>query len=148
MFSGGGVTPPQHFFGVSLYMTLSIIKKKTEYTGNMLVKTKPLYFVAIFLVYLLYFLVFFGLYNVNPVFLHHLTVFVHVFICLFLIIRFNQFVKTDISPFDKIVIMDCSILLLVNVVFSEMGINKKTIEHYLQHNVFPFFSGVKNSVIG
>ena len=54
-----------------------------------------------------------------------LSTFVHVFVCLFLILRFNPFVKAELRPYDSNIIFGSAMLLLFNVVFSEIGLNLK-----------------------
>ena len=100
-------------------------KKNAEQTGQMLEKTKNYFYFFHFLLLLLYVVLFFGLFRVNLQYLHYLTVGVHIYICFFLIIRFNFFVKRDVlTEFDKFVIFSSSVLLLVNTLFSEIGLNK------------------------
>ena len=85
----------------------------------------PIYFVSISVLYLSYFLIFFGVLGVNISYIHYLSIFVHVFICLFLIIRFNPFIIHVLRPYDGNVIFGSAILLLFNVVFTEIGITDK-----------------------
>ena len=83
----------------------------------------PLYFISIFILYFSYFLIFVGVFNVNTTYIHYLSVYVHIFVCLFLIIRFNPFVKQMLKPYDGNVIFGSAILLLFNVVLNEIGIS-------------------------
>jgi hypothetical protein len=43
---------------------------------------------------------------------------------MFLILRFNPFVKAELLPYDANIIFGSSMLLLFNVVFVELGLNK------------------------
>ena len=82
----------------------------------------PIYFISIFVLYLSYFLIFFGVLGVNISYIHKLSIFVNIFVCLFLLIRFNPFVIHTLRPYDGNVIFGSAILLLFNVVFREIGI--------------------------
>jgi hypothetical protein len=83
----------------------------------------PLYFGSVGLLYFSYFIIFFGIYNINTRYVHLLSIFVHVFICLFLLLRFNPFVKAELRQYDSNIIFGSALLLLFNVVFSELGLN-------------------------
>ena len=85
----------------------------------------PLYFGSVTLLYISYFILFFGIYKINVKYVHMLSTFVHVFVCLFLILRFNPFVKAELRPYDSNIIFGSAMLLLFNVVFSEIGLNLK-----------------------
>ena len=52
-----------------------------------------------------------------------LRTFVSVFICMFLILRFNPFVKAELLPYDANIIFGSAMLLLFNVVFAELGVH-------------------------
>jgi hypothetical protein len=82
-----------------------------------------LFSASIFLLYISYFLLFFGVYKFNEKYVHYLSVFVHIFVCVFLLIRFNPFSRVEINSRDKNVIFSAAILLLFNVVFAEVGIS-------------------------
>ena len=56
---------------------------------------KPVYLLIVGAIYLCYLLVVLGIYNVNPQYIEHLSMFIQVFVCLFLIIRFHQ--KLDLT---------------------------------------------------
>ena len=84
----------------------------------------PLYFGSVGLLYISYFVLFFGLFKINTQYVHILSTFVHVFICLFLILRFNPFVKAELRPYDSNIIFGSALLLLFNVVLSELGLKK------------------------
>ena len=83
----------------------------------------PLYFGSIALLYISYFILFFGIYNINIKYVSILRTFVSVFICMFLILRFNPFVKAELLPYDANIIFGSAMLLLFNVVFAEMGVH-------------------------
>ena len=83
----------------------------------------PLYFGSITLLYISYFILFFGIYKINMQYVTILRTFVSVFICMFLILRFNPFVKAELLPYDANIIFGSAMLLLFNVVFAELGVH-------------------------
>lgn len=76
---------------------------------------KPIYLLIIGAIYLSYFLVVFGIYAVNPIYIEHLSVFIQVFICLFLIIRFHPFRSHELRDFDDKLIFGSGLLLISNL---------------------------------
>jgi hypothetical protein len=76
---------------------------------------KPIYLFLIFVIYLSYFLAFFGVYYVNPNMLEFFSFSVNVFVCLFLLIRFHPFQKHELRPFDDKLIFASGIILLSNI---------------------------------
>ena len=82
----------------------------------------PLYFGSIALLYISYFILFFGIYKINIKYVSILRTFVSVFICTFLILRFNPFVIAKLLPYDANIIFGSAMLLLFNVVFAEFGV--------------------------
>ena len=83
----------------------------------------PLYFVLFLITHVLYGLLFFGVVLLKPQYVHILTVIFHMFICMFLMFRFNPWTKPKLMPYDGQVIFGSALILLFNVVFLEMGIN-------------------------
>ncbi len=83
----------------------------------------PLYFGSITLLYISYFILFFGIYKINMKYVTILRTFVSVFICMFLILRFNPFVKAELLPYDANIIFGSAMLLLFNVIFAEFGLD-------------------------
>ena len=83
---------------------------------------KPAYVASLSLLYSLYLLLFFGVYNVDPSFVYYLSIMIHIFICLFLLHRFNPFTVSDrLLQFDKDVIFGSASFLLVNTFFQIVG---------------------------
>lgn len=83
---------------------------------DILEKTKkPVYLFLIFVIYLSYFLAFFGVYYVNPELLQFFIFVVNVFICLFLLIRFHPFRKHELRDFDDKLIFASGLILLSNL---------------------------------
>jgi len=80
---------------------------------------RPFYLGGMILTYLLYFITFMGIFYVNPAYLRNLSTFIQVFICAFLIIRFNPFRQAELRPFDDVIIFACAIFLLANLGITE-----------------------------
>jgi hypothetical protein len=83
---------------------------------DLLEKTKkPIYLFLIFVIYLSYFLTFFGIYYVDPDLLKYFTLGVNLFVCLFLLIRFHPFQTHELRYFDDKLIFASGIILLSNL---------------------------------
>ena len=83
----------------------------------------PVYFVLLVVINMSYLLLGIGILLISREYLHILTVAFHILICLFLIYRFNPFVKARLLPHDNYIIFGSTLLLLFNVVFLEIGID-------------------------
>ena len=85
--------------------------------GNMLEDVKvPVYFVSIAALYVCYFVVFFKLVDINRKYVVFLQTFVHIFVCLFLLIRFNPLINPVLKRYDSNIIFTSAVLLLSNVI--------------------------------
>ena len=83
----------------------------------------PVYIISVSILYILYFLLYFGLYSLNMEYIRYLSMFVHTLVCAILIIRFNPLRKqTVLRPYDNIIIFASAIILLTNVVATEIGL--------------------------
>ena len=125
-------------------MPLAIDKKiihKTDETVNTL--TPPLYFVSALLLHIFYFLVFFGLYSVNTVYIRYLSTFIQVLISAFLIYRFNPLRKMVMHHHDGVIFFSSGVFLLTNTVFTETFISK--IEGKVEY-LFPWIKPYLHSV--
>lgn len=87
--------------------TIDTIKLRT-YTG------------MIALLYLCYILTFFGIYSVNPTYVHFLSIAIQLFICLFLLWSFNPYIKQELRIYDGQIIFAAAFFLLNNVVVTEL----------------------------
>lgn len=85
--------------------------------------------------WILYILVGLGVYFIKPSYVHWATIIVHTLICLFLIIKFNPFVKVKFDTSDTAIIFSSAVILLLNVVFSEIGINRQQLESSISHMI-------------
>jgi hypothetical protein len=97
-------------------------KRLNTNSKNVLETITPYFFFLQFILYILYFILFLGVFTMNPLYVHYLAIAVHLFICVFLMIRFNPFTISELQPMDTRIIFGSSILLLINVVFVELGI--------------------------
>ena len=65
-----------------------------------------------YIFYIFLFISIFGLSRYAPTYLDELRVFIKLFICIFLIYRFNPFSNSTFTEFDKIIVFDSAIYLL------------------------------------
>lgn len=93
-----------------------ILKKTTEKFDKIKMK---LFVGSIGLLYFVQFVSFFGIFYINPSHIDILANFIHIFICLFLLYRFNPFRKPIFTEFDQKIIFSTAILLLLNLGFAE-----------------------------
>jgi len=75
-----------------------------------------MYFTSAIALYACYFAIFFKIVNVPHKYVYFLQTFVHVFVCLFLLLRFNPLIKSVLRKYDANIIFTSAILLLSNVV--------------------------------
>ncbi len=80
---------------------------------------KPIYLISIGTLYLMYFLIFFGLFNISPEYTRLFSNFIQLGICLFLIIRFNPFRQHELREFDGTIIFGSAMFLLANLGITE-----------------------------
>ena len=80
---------------------------------------KPIYLISIGTLYLMYFLVFVGLFNINKEYTRLFSNFIQLGICLFLILRFNPFRKHELREFDGVIIFGSAMFLLANLGITE-----------------------------
>jgi len=99
---------------MAIKITESVVREKID-------GVKTYIFVGIIsTIHLLYFLLFFGVTYVNPSYVKDLSIFIQVFICLFLAVRFHPFRKYSISKFDAMVIFSSASILFTNLVATEL----------------------------
>lgn len=75
----------------------------------------------VYTLYISYFLVFFGIYYINPDYIRILSIFIQVFICGFLIWKFHPFKEHILHPNDGKLIFAAGFFLFTNVVATEIG---------------------------
>jgi hypothetical protein len=76
---------------------------------------KPVYFITVGSLYLLYIVAFVGVFYVKPEYIQMMSNISHTFICLFLIIRFHPFRKHVLHEFDDKIIFGSALILLMNL---------------------------------
>jgi len=76
---------------------------------------KPVYFITVGSLYLLYIVAFVGVFYVKPEYIQLMSNISHTFICLFLIIRFHPFRKHVLHDFDDKIIFGSALILLLNL---------------------------------
>ena len=96
---------------------LGTVKWLTYCTGNMMDDIAvPVYFVSIAALYFCYFVLFFKIVDVSHKYVAFLQMIIHVFVCLFLLIRFNPLIHPVLRKYDSNIIFTSAVLLLSNVV--------------------------------
>lgn len=92
---------------------IHLSKKEYEYYNT----------INIFL-HILYIILILGVAFVNIIYVHYLIIIVHLFICIFLMIKFNPFKNGGIfiNEYEKKFIFSSSVILLINVIIYEIGI--------------------------
>lgn len=89
---------------------------------------KPVYLSLLFAMYFTYFLIVFGIYQINPFYVTYFSKFLQAFIAVFLIIRFHPFRKHQLHDFDDRIIFGSALLIL-----SDLGVTS-VIENILNNN--------------
>ena len=75
---------------------------------------------VIYFCYLLYFLTIFGLSRDAQEYLKYLQFFVQIYVCLFLIIRFNPFTKTKFTSLDKRVAFSAGLFIFTTSFINQL----------------------------
>jgi hypothetical protein len=79
-----------------------------------------IYWSLLGILYICYFLIFFGLYAVQPKFIQSVSIIFHLFVCLFLLWRFHPFREEyKLHPYDGNIIFAGAMLLFTNTVMVE-----------------------------
>jgi hypothetical protein len=81
----------------------------------------PIYFYSLLILHTIYVLIFFGLFNINKIFINYLNIFIQTFICIFLLVRFHPFRKHELRENDSKIIFGTAIILLTNLGFVQYG---------------------------
>ena len=82
---------------------------------------KPIFIWSISLLHLFYFLIYFGILAISHEYVNYLNIFIQLFICVFLIIRFNPFRHHILREFDGQIIFASAAFLLTNLFATEIG---------------------------
>jgi hypothetical protein len=102
-----------------------------NYVDEVLDKHKVNIYIWLFAIpYVLYFIAFFGIWHVNPSYIQVISVIMQLYVALFLMIRFNPFIKHEFRPYDDRLIFASAFLLLTNAgvtsVFTQYVLNPIT----------------------
>lgn len=91
-----------------------------EKVENILEITKrPVYLSSIFLLHFAYLLVFVGVIKYTPTIINNISIFIQLFICLFLIVKFHPYRKHELKEFDSTIIFGSALFLLTNLGITE-----------------------------
>ena len=86
-----------------------------KYIDNALDQHKVNIYIWLFVIpYILYFVAFFGIWYINPNYIQVIDALLQIYIALFLMIRFNPFIKHEFRPYDDRLIFGSAFLLLTN----------------------------------
>lgn len=99
---------------------MDLINKLLSNFDGLLDKSAPYYVYLLTLIHILYVLVFIGIATINTAHLHELNIFMQLFVCLFLIIRFFPMRKYTLKEHDPIIIFGSATFLLLNLGFTEI----------------------------
>jgi len=93
---------------------------------------KNIYIYSIYLCYILYALSFFNLYTGAIDYFHSIRAYLTIYISLFLIIRFNPFVKAKFTDFDRRVVFTAGTFLFTTTALSEIALSilQQTTQRY------------------
>lgn len=82
---------------------------------NTLDKIKmPIYYLLIGTLYMLYFVLFVGIFYVDAKYIQLVNNSLQLFVCLFLMYRFFPLRKHELHKYDSNIIFSCAVLLLIN----------------------------------
>ena len=86
-----------------------------KYIDNALDQHKVNIYIWLFVIlYILYFVAFFGIWYINPSYIQVIDSFLQIYVALFLMVRFNPFTKHEFRPYDDRLIFGSAFLLLTN----------------------------------
>lgn len=80
---------------------------------------KPFYLSMISALYFIYFVTFFGIFYINPQYISYLSFAIRLFVCSFLIYKFNPFRQHRLEQFDGKIIFASAVLLLTDMGITE-----------------------------
>ena len=80
---------------------------------------KPIYLAMAFALYLCYFLIYVGVFYVNPKYVETLSYAIRLFVCVVLVFKFHPFREHKLKHFDSQIIFASAVLIL-----TDMGITQ------------------------
>jgi len=84
---------------------------------------KPTYILMITLLYVCYFVIYAGLFYVNPIYISTLSKSIRIFICSFLIYEFHPFRQHKLREFDADLIFASAVLILTDMGITQQFVN-------------------------
>ena len=88
---------------------------------------------VIYFSYVLYFLTIFGLSRNAPEYLKYLQFFIQMYVCFFLIIRFNPFIKTKFTSLDRRVAFSAGLFIFTTSFINQILVrNIEKIKYHIQ----------------
>jgi hypothetical protein len=85
---------------------------------------KRVYLLTLIIIYFIYGLVFLGIIPSTPSIVHYLTVFIQIFVCTVLLIKFHPFrEKYELKEFDGEIIFGSAFIILSNLGFAELMVH-------------------------
>lgn len=77
----------------------------------------PFYILCITILHILYFIHYFKIFDINPIYVSYFNIFIEIFICLFLVIKFFPYTDHTFYKQDSIIIFACAVFLLFHIGF-------------------------------
>lgn len=84
---------------------------------------EKIFYIIVIMSYLLYGLMFAGLYSKAPRYLYLLKMGIKIYVSLFLMIRFNPYAKTTFTEFDRKIAYTAGIFLFLTTTLTDLIIN-------------------------
>jgi len=94
-----------------------------EIESNLDTIKKPLYLAMIFTLYLCYFLLYIGIFYIDPTYIKSLSIAIRIFVCSFLIYKFHPFRQHKLSYFDDKLIFASATLILTDMGITQYVVN-------------------------
>ena len=99
------------------------------------------------LLYLSNFILIFGIAIINLKYVQYFIIFIHISISLFLMLKFNRFIKggITINEYEKKIIFSASFILLINIFIYQIGISSDIVKandniSKIKSKIFNYFS--------
>ena len=94
-----------------------------EIESNLELIKKPVYVALIIMLYSCYFLLYVGIFYINPTYIKSLSIAIRLFICMFLLYKFHPFREHKLSYFDDKLIFASAILILTDMGITQYVVN-------------------------
>ena len=94
-----------------------------EIESNLELIKKHVYLAMVVLLYSCYFLLYVGIFYINPTYIKNLSIAIRLFVCVFLIYKFHPFREHKLSYFDDKLIFASAILILTDMGITQYVVN-------------------------